>query len=142
MKTLLDNKSLYKLFLGIIKYVPIILALFQTIGTILNYLGMPALAISCLGGSSILFLIVLFLIAGVFKFCYLYKIPLVYNTVMVTLKIIDSSIGIPLDTLILFRLHFVILGVFIILFVYYMYKNRGKPKVDYISSLCRRYECC
>ena len=39
----LINKRLYKIFLGLIKYTPIIIAINQIIGTILNYFGISSI---------------------------------------------------------------------------------------------------
>lgn len=135
------SKNLYKIFLSVVKYLPITLALFQLSGIILNLMGIVLPIITCIGGASILFLLLLWIISYVFRFCYLYRIPLWYVTIITTLVIIDSFIGLPITTLTLFRLHGFIAGSFIIVFIIYTYKNRNNPNIDYISDLCRRYLC-
>lgn len=133
------NKRLYKLFLIVIKYTPITIAISQIIGTILNYLGISSILISCFGGASILFLIILFLISYIFKFCYLFRLPLVYSVIVTLLKFTDSIFGLPLSTLTSFQLHVIIVGIFIVLFIYYAYKNRNNPQPDPILELCKKY---
>lgn len=133
------NKNLYKIFLSVIKFTPIILALIQLLCTILNIFHISNLYLSCLGGSSLLFILVLYLISYVFKYCYLYRIPLNYVTVIIILKAFTSLCNLEVYTMWIFRLHIVITGLFIVTFIYYMYKNRKSKKVDYIKELCQRY---
>lgn len=143
MSRSLPNKNLYKIFLSILKYIPLILAIFQISGTIFNYLGYTVLFISYLGGCSILFIVLLYIMSYVFQFCYLYRIPLHYNTIIGLLKMTDLYIPFSLNILSMFQMYAGITGIFIIIFIYYMYKNRNKPKVDPIKNFCERYcECC
>lgn len=135
------NKHIYKLFLGVTKYTPTILALTQIIGLVLNYFGIKSDLISCFGGVSIIFIILLFIMSYVFKFCYIFRIPLYYMIIITIINIMDYIIVFPITTLILFRLHTIIIGIFLLAFVYCMYKNRNKPKIDYIKQFCERYNC-
>lgn len=135
----LINKRLYKIFLGLIKYTPIIIAINQIIGTILNYFGISSILITCFGGSSIIFLIILFLISYIFKFCYLFRLPLIYSTIIVLLKFMDGLIVLPIITIIMFQIIAIITGIFIVLFIYYVYKNRNNPQPDPILELCKKY---
>lgn len=135
----LINKRLYKIFLGLIKYTPITISISQILGTILNYFGISSLLISCFGGVSIIFIIILFLISYVFNFCYLFRLPLVYSTVIILLKFIDGIIGFPITTIAMFQIYAIITGIFIVLFIYYAYKNRNNPQPDPIIELCKRY---
>lgn len=139
MNSELINKKLYKIFLIIIKFTPISLAIINILGTILNYFGIPSILLSIFGGASIIFLIILYLISFVFCYCYLFRIPLYYLTIVGCLKFIDFLFIIPFNTLVLFQLHLIILGIFIVLFIWYAYKNRNSEKVDPIIDLCRRY---
>lgn len=137
----IGSKRLYKIFLSIIKFVPNILALIQIINLILCYFGIPSFLLTCLGGTSIILLIILYLISFIFKFCGLYRLSLNYTTLVTLLTIIDYYIGIPIDNTLLYELYGAITGVFISLWVWIFYKNRKNPKVDHIKSLCERYVC-
>lgn len=104
------NKNLYKIFLSIIKY-----------------------------SSAIITLFILYLISTIFKFCNLHKIPLYYVTLNMVITMVDYYIGIPINTEILYRFYAIITGVFIIIYIWLIYKNRNNPKVDYIRSFCENY---
>lgn len=135
----LINKRLYKIFLGLIKYTPITIAVNQIIGTILNYFGISSILITCFGGASIIFIIILFLISYVFNFCYLFRLPLIYSTIIISLKFIDGIIGLPITTIMMFQIIAILTGIFVILFIYYIYKNRNNPQPDPIIELCKKY---
>lgn len=136
------NKNLYKIFLSTIKYTPIFLAVFQTLNIATNYIGISATWIQFLGGISFPFLLMLYIMSYVFRFCYLYRIPLYYLTTISLIAITDGFIRIPLSTLSIFRVYMFVFGIFIIAYVWYMYKNRNNPKVDYIKQMCENYASC
>ena len=137
----LRSKNLYKLFLSIIKYTPAIVMCLDILATIFNYYKISIIGISILGGTSILFLIILFLIAAVFRFCNLFRIPLYYITTTKILVLVDNYVGIPITNITMFRVYLILGGLAILGFIYYYYKNRSKPKIDYIKQLCERYNC-
>ena len=137
------NKNLYKIFLILIKYTPIFLACSQALNILVNFLGIETLLFSFLGGASFPFILLLFIISYVFQFCYLYRIPLWYLIINWSLATVDGFIGIPIDTVNMFRIYAIVFGLFIIAFVCYMYKNRNKPKIDHFKQLCENYsKCC
>jgi hypothetical protein len=138
---LIENKILYKLFLSIIKFTPIIITIVHTVALILHYVGIPSTLLSCFGGISILFLIILYIISYVFKFCYLYRVPLWYVTVIVLVNVIQL-LGVGITTINLYRIYTIIFGFFLIVFIIYMYKNRKNPKIDHIKQLCDKYIDC
>lgn len=123
------NKNLYKIFLIVVKYTPLTSSVVQIISTICNYFGVTVLGLTYFGGISILFTVLLFIIAEVFKFCYLFTIPLWYNTIMLLLGLLRSFGFIPIDLLSLYRLYVIILGIFIIIFIGYAYKNKDRLRV-------------
>lgn len=137
---ILRNKNLYKVFITIIKYLPITLAVTHMISLTLNYFGMNSMLLSCFGGTSLLFIGLLYIISYVFRFCYLYRIPLWYSTVMAILFLLISLGYIPLEVIDLYRLYAIISGIFITSYISYAYKNRNNQgKIDYIRELCKRY---
>ena len=137
------NKRMYKLFISIVKYIPMFMAVVQTFNMILKYFGINMLMLSFLGGISFPMLGVLFIISYVFRYCYLYRVPLYYLLMVGIITSIDAFVGIPLETLDMFRIYFINTGIFLIIFVYQMYKNRHNlnTKIDYIKNLCDRYNC-
>ena len=132
------NKNLYKIFLTIVKYIPFVLSLMNVISTILNYFGLSTVILSCIGGSSILFLILLWLISFVFQYCYLYKIPLGFVSSLTAFNLLKFLKVISVNALDSYRIYAIILGIFILLFVIYRYKNRHKDRSkENIDRICR-----
>lgn len=136
----INNKNLYKLFINIIKYIPITLLILFIINLFLNYFGIHTIIMPCIGGMSIISLALLYLISYVFRFCYLYRLPLNYITIINVINIIIQKFNI-ISPINLYRFCFIFLGIFLVIYIYYWYKNRNNPKVDYISELCKRYNC-
>lgn len=139
---LIENKNLYKIFLSVIKYTSITIATIHVIASILHYIGITTNLLACFGGVSILFIILLYIISYVFKFCYLYRVPLWYITTTMLINIFRSIGILTLDVLWMYRLYAIIFGLFVVVFVICMYKNRKNPKVDYIKQLCQTYIEC
>ena len=135
------SKNLYKIFISFIKYVPNVLALLKIIGLILRYFNISSFFLTCFGGTSILLLIILYLISFIFKFCGLYRLSLNYVTIVTITTIIDYYIGIPIDNNTLYVLYGIITGMFVSLWVWVFYKNRNNPKIDHIKQLCDSI-CC
>jgi hypothetical protein len=134
------NKSLYKVFLGFIKYIPSLLALVFISGTTCSYLKLSVPIIAYFGGVSFLFLVLLYLISWVFQFCHLYRIPLYYVTLGNVVGMLDKYGVLPFDNVIMCRIYFILTGIALIVYIWFMYKNRNKPKIDYIKQLCDN--CC
>lgn len=135
------NKNLYKIFLSIIKIIPNILAVIKILTLLLNYLKITSFPLTCLGGTSIITLGILYLISYIFKFCGTHRISLHYTTLIYTLTIVDYYIGIPLNISNLYCLYSIITGIFMISWIIVWYKNRNKPKIDHIKQFCDRYTC-
>lgn len=136
------NKELYKIFLIIIKFIPNILALTKVISLILSYCKITSFVLTCTFGTSIIFIILLYLISIIFRFCGTHRLSLHYVTLITGLSIIDYYIGLPLSNVSLYYLYSIITGIFITLWIYIWYKNRNNPKIDYIKQLCDNYTDC
>lgn len=136
------SKNLYKIFLVFTKYLPITLALVFIANLFCNYYKIQIPILSYIGGVSFTFIGLLYLIAEVFKFCHLFKIPLHYVTIGNLIGIIDSYGMIPVDNVIMGRVYFLITGIALITYIWFMYKNRNKPKIDHIKQLCDNYCDC
>ena len=137
------NKNVYKIFISIIKFLPNFLALLKIVGLLLSYFKITSFAITCIGGTSIVLLVLLYLISYVFRFCGLYRLSLNYISLVTIITILDFYIGIPLDLNAMFILYTFITGVFISLWIFVIYRNRKNPKIDHIKQLCESYaNCC
>lgn len=104
------SKAAYKIMLLILKYIPITLACACVLNTILAYFGIATLILNCCFGTSILFIILLYILSYVFRFCYLYRLPLHYITAVNGLLIIDSVIGLPITSLMIYQIIAIMTG--------------------------------
>ena len=138
----INSKYLYKIFLIISKYIPNILALTQIISLILSCCKITSFALTCTFGTSIMFIILLYLISIIFRLCGTHRLSLHYVTLITALSIFDWYIGIPLTVDGLYKLYLIITGIFITSWIYVWYKNRNNPKIDYIKQLCDNYTDC
>ena len=142
MNNVLPDKNLYKLFLSLVKIVPNILAVSKILGLILMYLKLPTFALTCFSGTSLIFIILLYLISFVFKFCGTHRLSLNYITNITLLSIVDYYIGIPISSENLYRLYGIISGAFMASWIVIWYKNRKNPKIDHMKQLCDTYSDC
>lgn len=118
------SKNLYKVLLLILKYTPFILALNETIFTILHYYDVQCLYLNITFGVSFIFLLHLYIVSYVFKFCYLYRIPLYYVTIINIISLYDSLIGIPISDLQILRVYLSIAGFSLLSFIYLKIKSK------------------
>lgn len=133
------NKNLYKIFLSVVKFVPITTLCIKIIGTVLNFLNIVLPILTYLGGTSILFMVLLYLISYVFNYCYLYKMPLYYMT---GLDIFILTSPYFLSVINIYRSIFIMSGLFMVSYIIYAYKNRHKESKDLIRDLCERMCNC
>lgn len=122
------NKNLYKIFLGITKYTPITLSIVFILYLTSNYLKIPMPVLEYIGGTSIIFLIFLFLIGKVFHYCYIYRIPLYYIISVHAIGMINEIITLPISNMNMFRLYFILTGIFFVIYIWYEYKNKHKTR--------------
>jgi hypothetical protein len=136
------NKNVYKIFLIISKFIPNVLAVNQIISLILSYFKIKSFILTCSFGTSVIFIILLYLISIIFRFCGTHRLSLHYVSLITGLSIIDYYIGLPLSNIGLYYLYSIITGIFITLWVCIWYKNRNNPKIDHIKQLCDNYTDC
>lgn len=136
------NKTYYKIFLSYIKYVPNLLAIIQILCLILSYLKVTSFVLTCIGGTSIIFILLLYGISYVFQFCGTHRFSLHYVSIITGLTIFDWYVGIPLNIEALYILYAIITGVFMTSWIIIWYKNRKNPKIDHIKQLCDSYSDC
>lgn len=136
------NKTLYKIFLSIVKYIPIILSLIFISHNVCVYFKITTILFTFLGGTSIIFIIVLYLVSWIFKFCYLYRLPLHYIIIGNIIGVLDRLFKFSISNIGMLRIYFILFGIMLIVYIWLMYKNRNKPKVDPIKQLCETYCDC
>lgn len=123
----LRSKTLYKVEIGLLKIIPMVLAGIYLSNTILSYfLDIDLIILSYIGGISLLPLIFLYLSSYVFRFCIYHRIFLHYITINELILILDTHIGLPVSDLEYFCLQMSIFGLSLFLFLYlYVKSNKG-----------------
>lgn len=139
---LLKNKFLYKITTIIVKYMPTATALWQIIIIGFNYVGISVPILGLIGGTSLFFLGLLYLLSYLFQYCSLYRFPLSYNAVVGILATLRVENLLPMDILIFYRLLMIITGIFILIFIYLIYKYRNHSKFGGIKQFCDKYLDC
>ena len=136
------NKYLYKIFLTCTKYIPIVISITFIINLTCNYCKVCIPFLSYFGGVSLLFLGLLYLLSWVFQFCHLYRIPLYYITIGNLIGVINKSSKHPIASISMYRFYFILTGIMLILYIWFMYKNRNNPKVAHAKQFLDKYcEC-
>lgn len=123
----LRSKTLYKVEIGLLKIIPMILAGIYLSNTILSYfLDIDLIILSYIGGISLLPLIFLYLSSYVFRLCIYHRVFLHYITINELILILDTHIGLPISDLEYFCLQMSIFGISLFLFLYlYVKSNKG-----------------
>lgn len=126
----LRNKQ-YKLFLIMLKYIPMLIALVYTLNTFAAFIGIDIPAANNVAGVSLLTWIFMYIATVVFKFCVYHRILLYYILVVDVVNIIDYYMGIPMSNFQLLMLHSIIIGIslFIVLFLYLKYRKQNEAQV-------------
>ena len=119
----------YKLFIVLLKYIPIFIALIYTLNTYAAFIGTDIPVANNIAGISLLTWIFMYMATIVFKFCSYHRMCLYYILIVDIINIIDYYIGIPITDFQLLMLHSIITGIslFIILFLY-LKINKNKYK--------------
>lgn len=117
------NKRLYKLLILLLKYIPVVLSINDILHSILSYYNINCYFLSCFGGVSIIFLVILYIISYVFRFCYLYSIPLYFITVTNLIALYDLYIGINVSDIQILRVYLVLFGISMISFIHLKIKK-------------------
>lgn len=117
------GKTFYKIELLIIKIIPFIIMSLYVANSILSYFNIDAPILAITGGLSILTWMFLYVSSFVFKFCIYHRLPLYYILISDILAYYDNIIGIPVSDKELFVLNISIIGVFILLIVFFKFKQ-------------------
>ena len=122
----LKSKRSYKVLLGTLKVIPMLLALCEACNTMLGFFGVDVAIFSILGGISLLPLIFLYLASYVFRFCEYHRMFLHYIVASNLITIVDFYFGIPVNILGLFVIQVGLIGIFLFLILYLHQKECGK----------------
>ena len=112
------NKNLYKIELGLLKIIPMLLAGIYLANSILSYLGIDIILLSAFGGMSVLPLLFLYITSYCFRFCEYHRMFLHYILFNDIINYIDYLYSIPISDKHLFVLHIISAGVFLFIILY------------------------
>ena len=116
------NRRPYKLTMGALKVIPMLLTLCAVLNMAFDFFGFDSGFLSLIGGISLLPLLFLYLASYVFCFCAYHRIFLHYLLASNILVWFDYYIGIPVTDKVLLMLHVLLVGVFMFL-VLYLYRR-------------------
>ena len=125
------NKILYKVCLILIKAIPMCIAFVYLLNTLLTYFYIDLPILSTIGGTSILTLLLLYVLSITFKFCAYHRMFLHYILIEDIITYIDYYTDGTLCTdRELFLLNSIIAGIslFVILVLKFKCKNNGNIK--------------
>lgn len=118
------NKRGYKVTLGFLKIIPMLLAFCDALNTVLDLFGIYTPIISYIGGISMLTLLFLYLISFVFRFCIYHRMFLHYILVNNILSLIENTVGLPFNNTQLIAFMLSVMCVFLFLILYFYRKER------------------
>lgn len=110
--------------LGLLKVIPMLLALSAILGMMLDFFGIDNYLFSLIGGVSFFPLLFLYIISFVFRFCVYHRMFLHYVVANNLLTYYDYYIGIPVSNAGLFMIHMLLIGIFLFLILYFYRKER------------------
>lgn len=113
-----SQKRLHKVTIGVLKVIPMLLALVSLTNLILSYCGIDLAILSYIGCTSLLPLIFLYLSSYCFGFCSYHRMFLHYVVVNDILSAYDYNVGIPISDVSLFIVHLIITGIALFLILY------------------------
>ncbi len=131
------SKSMCKLLILMLKYIPMVISLVYVLNTALSYFYIDIPVLSNLAGMSVLPWIFMYLASIVFKFCLYHKMFLYYILVTDMINIIDYYINIPVEDLELLMIHGTITGLFLFAILHLYVRNHKKP----VNEGSRRHRC-
>lgn len=113
-------KSLYKIFIILLKYIPILLVGIYLLNTTLSYIAINTTVLSYI----VHFIILSFMVYSsiVCKFCKWHRCCIYYIILVDIINCIDEYIHIPISDYNFFKLHLMLFGIALI----YIIKNRNK----------------
>lgn len=118
------SKRLYKLTLGAMKLIPMLLAFCAALNTVFCFLGIRFDVLSMFGGISFLPLIFLYLTSYLFGFCRYHRMFLHYVLVTNVITLIEFYVGIPVSDEILMYIMAVVTCVFLFLILYFYRREK------------------
>ena len=119
----LRSKALYRIFLYLVKVIPMLCSAIYILNTALSYFSIDVPAFSYIGGCSVLTILFMYLSSYVFRFCAWHRMFIHYIAVNWILNIVDYHIGIPVSDKGMFLIYTFITGLFMYLTLYLKFRK-------------------
>lgn len=120
------NKRWYKVTLGLLKVIPMLLAACDALNTLTCLLGYNFIILSFIGGVSFLTLGFLYLVSYVFRFCIYHRMFLHYVLANNIISTLEFTVGLPVSFLGLCCIFSINAGIFLFLILYFYKKEKLK----------------
>lgn len=120
--------SLHKLLRIVIKILPMLIALFYLLNTVLTYCGIDLIFISFIASVSLLPLLFMFLCSIVFQFCFYHRMFLYYILICNIITYIDYKFVLPITDFNLFMLYMIITGLTLFIILYDYQRNKKSTR--------------
>lgn len=120
------DKRWYKVTLGLLKVIPMLLAACDALNTLTCLLGYDLVIFSFIGGVSFLTLTFLYLVSYVFRFCIYHRMFLHYVLVNNIISTLEFTVGLPVSFLGLCCIFSINAGIFLFLILYFYKKEKLK----------------
>lgn len=117
------DKRWYKVTLGLLKVIPMLLAICDVLNTLFCLLGFDITIFSYIGGISFLTLTFLYLVSYVFGFCIYHRMFLHYILVNNIISTLEFTVGLPVSFLTLCCIFSINFCVFLFLILYFRKKE-------------------
>ena len=125
-KEVVKSKSLYKRFLLLLKYIPMLIALCYALNTLAAIFNIDCFVLSHISGLSFLTWIFIYLSAIVFEFCIYHRLFLWYVLVDDIFSIIDYYVDIPINRFNIIAIHSLLIIILLFLLLYFHVKNNKR----------------
>lgn len=124
MAVVASSKRLHKLTIGVLKIIPMLLAITTLLNQTLSYFNIDLEVFGYIGGVSLLPMIFLYLASYCFGFCEYHRMFLHYVVVCDIITLIDYYIGIPISSVALFLVNLIVAGITLFLILYLHQKQK------------------
>jgi hypothetical protein len=112
------EKLTHKLTLICVKYIPILVAIVELLGTVLSFLNIGTILLAYLFGSSVATLIPMYIMSYAFKFCKYHRMVLNYIVANKLIFMLDYLFVIPLSATGFIATTITLAGIFLALTIY------------------------
>lgn len=123
----LRSKTLYKVLILLLKYIPLVIAFCYLLNTLAAIFNFNCQVLSHLAGMSLFTWVFLYISTIVFRFCNYRRMFLWYILVDDVISIADYYLDIPINDFQIIAVHCVLAGICLFIILYLYVKSHKKP---------------